>query len=187
MTWEEQLFALFDDLEQQAEAAYGVERTLEVADRSRAEYRSVTLASRLMASLDAEVVLDVRGVGAVAGVLRRVADGWCLVEARSSDWVVRTDALDGVRGASERSRPETTWSPVQRLGVASALRRLADSGVACVLHLVTGATHRAVVLRVGGDFVEVGTGARERGVAPRMLLVPFSSLAAVQSEPHADV
>ena len=35
MAWEEQLFALLDDLEQQAEALYDAEREAELADRSR--------------------------------------------------------------------------------------------------------------------------------------------------------
>ena len=47
----ERFFALFDDLEQQAESLYAEERDLELADRTRAEYSAVTLASRLMASL----------------------------------------------------------------------------------------------------------------------------------------
>ena len=59
MTWEEQLFSLLDDLEQQAEALYDSERDVELADRSRAEYAHVSLASRLMASLDDEVGLEV--------------------------------------------------------------------------------------------------------------------------------
>ena len=63
MGWEEHLFALFDDLEQQAEALYDAERDVELADRSRAEYHHVSLASRLMASLDREVVLDLLGGG----------------------------------------------------------------------------------------------------------------------------
>ena len=66
MGWEEHLFALFDDLEQQAEALYDAEREVEL-DRSRAEYHHVSLASRLMASLDREVVLDLLGGATVAG------------------------------------------------------------------------------------------------------------------------
>ena len=42
MAWEEELFALLDDLEQQAEALYDAERDAELADRSRAEYQQVT-------------------------------------------------------------------------------------------------------------------------------------------------
>ena len=68
MTWEAELFAFLDDLEQQAEAAYDAERAVELADRSRAEYHHVSLASRQRASVGAELVLDVRGTGPVRGV-----------------------------------------------------------------------------------------------------------------------
>ena len=51
MAWEEELFAVLDDLEQQAEALYDAEREVDLADRSRAEYQQVTLASRLMATV----------------------------------------------------------------------------------------------------------------------------------------
>ena len=57
MTWEQELAALFADLEQQADAAFAVDRELQIADRSQAEYARVTLASRLVASLDSEVRL----------------------------------------------------------------------------------------------------------------------------------
>ena len=65
MSWEEQLFSVLDDLEAQAEALYDAERDLELADRSRSEYARVTLTSRLMASLDAELGLELRGLGRV--------------------------------------------------------------------------------------------------------------------------
>ena len=177
MGWEEHLFALFDDLEQQAEALYDAERDLELADRSRAEYHHVSLASRLMASLDQEVVLELLGGGSVAGTLARVGTGWCLVRGAAQDWVVRTAAVLVVVGASERSVPEVAWPAVTRLGLGSALRRVAESGERCVLQLVDGARHEAVLRRVGADFVEAGLGEdAERGV-----LVPFTALAAVQS------
>ena len=75
MDWDEQLFAFLDDLEQQAEALYDAEREGELGDRVRAEYAAVTLASRLMASLDAPLVLHVTGVGTVSGRLQRVGVG----------------------------------------------------------------------------------------------------------------
>src|SRR5205085_1551605 len=77
--WDEQLFAFLDDLEQQAQALYDADRESELADRARSEYAAVSLVSRLMASLDRAVVLDVRGVGPVAGRLRRTGPDWCLV------------------------------------------------------------------------------------------------------------
>lgn len=176
MAWEDELFALLDDLEQQAEALYDAERGAELADRSRAEYRQVSLASRLMASVGADVVLDVRGVGAVGGVLERVGTGWCLVSGSAQDWIVPWAAVMAVRGASDRSTPEVAWSPVARLGLGAALRRLAEAGERCVLHLVDGRMVDGSVHRVGADFLEARVGESARAV-----LVPFEALAAVQS------
>ena len=175
MAWEEELFALLDDLEDQAEALYDAEREIDLADRSRSEYQQVTLAGRLMASVDHDVVLDVRGVGPVAGALERVAGEWCLLRGNAQDWVVALGAITAVRGASDRSVPEVAWSPVTRLGLGSALRRIADTGERCVIHLVDGGVHDGVLRRVGADFVEVAIG------AGRLVLVANAGLAAVQS------
>lgn len=175
MSWEEDLFALLDDLEQQAERLYDAERGAELADRSRSAYQHVTLASRLMASVGLDVTLGVRRVGAVAGRLERVATGWCVVRGPSQDWIIRLDVVDSVHGASARSLPELAWSPLTRLGFGSALRGLSESGQRCVLHLLDGARYDGVLARVGSDFVEAS-------VAPdRTLLVAFAGLAAVQS------
>lgn len=176
MAWEEELFELLDDLEQQAEALYDAERDVELADRSRAEYQQVTLASRLMASVGAQLRLDVRGVGPVSGSLERVGTGWCLVSGVAQDWVVNLAAVSAAVGASGRSVPEVAWSPVARLGLGSALRRLADAGERCVLRLVDGGAHDGILRRVGADFVEVVVGEDRRTE-----LVAFGSLAAVQS------
>ena len=175
VSWEEQLFSVLDDLEQQAEALYDAERDLDLADRSRSEYAQVTLASRLMASLDAELTLELRGVGRVSGILRRVGTGWCLLHGAGQDWIVRTEAITVVHDASPRSVPEVAWSPVTRLGLGSALRRLADARERCLVHLVDGAQARGRADRVGQDFVE---GADTGG---RTGLVPFAALSAAQN------
>jgi hypothetical protein len=175
MAWEEELFSLLDDLEQQAEALYDAERGVELADRSRAEYQQVTLASRLMASVGSDIGLDVRGVGAVAGTLERVGTGWCLVSGRGQDWIVPLGVVVAVRDASDRSAPEVAWSPVARLGLGSALRRLAEAGERCVLRLTDGRMLDGTVRRVGADFVEARIGEDGRAV-----LVPFAALGAVQ-------
>ena len=80
----------------------------------------------------------------------------------------------GVRGASARSVPEVAWSPVDRLGLRAALRRLADAEARCLLHLSDGTRHEALVERVGADFVE----AREASHA--VVLVAYDALVAVQ-------
>lgn len=172
---DERLFAFFDDLEQQARVLYDAERASELADRSRSEYAAVTLLSRLMASTDEELTLDVLGVGPVSGHLRRLGPDWCLLRAPGQDWVVRVAAVKAVEGASQRSVPEVAWSPVNRLGLGSALRRLADAGVECRLHALDGTTRTGTLGRVGADFAELA-------VAPgRVVLVARDSLAAVQS------
>lgn len=178
MTWEEQLFGFLDDLEQQADGLFAAERDLELADRSRSAYQEVGLAGRLMASLDHDLVVHVRGVGPVRGRLERVASGWCLLAAPDQEWVVLLSGIGAVEGASGRAVPEVAWSPLTRLGLGSALRRLADAGERCVVRRTDGAVHDGVLQRVGQDFVEVQEG---EGRGARLTLVAFSGLAAVQS------
>lgn len=155
MAWEEQVFALLEDLEQQAESLYDAERRIELVDRARAEYASVTLASRLAASVGGDVTLDVTGVGRLSGTLGRVAAGWLAVEVTGQEWVVRTSAVAEVRGASVRALPEVAWAAVDRLGVGSALRRLADAGEPCLWHRLDGGRGEGVPTRIGRDFVEI--------------------------------
>lgn len=173
MSWEHDLFALLDDLEGQAAAAWEADREAELADRARAEYAAVTLASRLMASRGEEVALDLPHVGRLHGRLARVGEGWCLLAGRGQDWIVPVDRVVGLRGASERSVPELAWSPVDRLGLRAALRRLADARERCVLHLADGTRQEAYVERVGADFLECRA-------TDGVLLVPYAGLVAVQ-------
>ncbi len=175
MSWEHDLFALLDDLEGQAAAAYEADREAELADRARTEYGTVTLASRLMASRGRDVSFDLPHLGRLEGRLARVGEEWCLLSGTGQDWIVPLRAVTGVRGASERSVPEVAWSPIDRLGLRAALRRIADAQVRCLLHLADGARHEAYVLRVGADFLE------GRAASGEVLLVPYAGLVAVQS------
>ena len=174
MAWEDELFALFDDLEGQASALWEADRDAELADRAQAEYAAVTLAGRLMASTGSTVALDLPGAGRVSGELRRVGQDWCLLAGPAGDWVVPLRHVQAVRGASTRAVPEVAWSPVHRLGLRSALRRLAEGGVSCLLHLAGPVRLEARVERVGADFAEVVTPAGEA------VLVPYAVLVAVQ-------
>jgi hypothetical protein len=176
MSWEDELFAYLDDLEGQAAALFEADRAPELADRSREEYQSVTLAARLMAAVDRDVTLDLVGVGAVTGRLARVASGWCLVRAAGQDWVVRLDAVAAVQGCSERAVPELAWPAAARLGLGAALRRLADSAEPCSLLLVSGQRYDGTLLRAGADFVELAS-----GEAGRVVLVALDHVCAVRS------
>jgi hypothetical protein len=177
MSWETELFALFDDLEGQASVLWEADREAELADRARTEYGTVTLASRLMASRGRVVVLDLPHVGRIEGRLDRVGESWCLLGGQGQDWIVPLHRVVCVRGASERSVPEVAWSPVDRLGLRAALRRLADAGARCQVHLGDGTRHEAYVERVGADFVECRAAADDADP----LLVPYDGLVAVQS------
>jgi hypothetical protein len=182
--WDEGLFDLLDDLEGQAAALFAAERAAELADRSRAEYATVTFEARLMASVGREVALDVAGAGRVAGALRRVGAGWCLVTGAGRDCLVPTGAVETAAGLSERAVPEVAWSPVARLGLGSALRRLADEGVPCVLLTRSGSRHDVVLARVGRDFMEADADAD--GERPRRLVLPLAALGAVQSREQSE-
>ena len=174
MSWEHELFALFDDLEGQADALWQADREAELVDRARSEYAAVTLASRLMASRGDAVALDLPHVGRVQGRLDRVGEGWCLLGAAGQDWIVPLHAVVAVHGAAGRSVPEVAWSPVDRLGLRAALRRIADAGARCLVHLADGTRHEAYVERVGADFLE------GRDTSGAVVLVPYSGLVAVQ-------
>jgi hypothetical protein len=173
--WDERLFAFLDDLEQQAEALYDADRVGELADRSRSEYAAVVLAGRLMASLDTRLTLDLLGVGPVAGVLQRVGPDWCLLHGAAQDWVVPLAAVVAVDGASPRAVPDVAWSPVARLGLGSALRRLADTGQPCRVHATDGTARDGVLGRIGRDFVEAVGG------HGRTVLLPLATVSGVQS------
>jgi hypothetical protein len=64
---------------------------------------------------------------------------------------------------------------VARMGLGSAMGRLADAGERCLLHAVDGSCRDVVVTRVGRDFVEAVMG------EGRSVLLALDSVAAVQS------
>jgi hypothetical protein len=174
--WDDKLFTVFDDLEQQADALFDAERDLQLADLARAEYAEVTLASRLMAAVDHEVALDVEGVGRLEGRLTRVAAEWVMLTVGTAEWVVPLVAVTAAALDTDRSVPEVAWSAVaRRLGLRSALRRLAESAEECVVHSREGVRYQGRIERVGQDFVELRT-------APtKVQLIPVATVAGVQS------
>lgn len=172
--WDERLFAVLDDLEQQAESAFAAERDAEVADRALAEYAQVGLATRMMASLGGRVRLRVAGAGWVEGELRRVAEAWCLVDGAPNQWLVRLAAIRVAAGLSPRSVPEAAWPVTARLGLGSALRRISGNGEQCRLVTLDGEGYDVRLGRVGADFVEAW-----HGESRDPLAVSFSAIAVV--------
>ena len=160
MRWEERLLDLFDDLEQQAEGLALAERDALVAEQSRAEYAEVDLAARLPAPWAAGCWLDVQGVGGLDG---GAAPGRRrLVPARRRAAGAGSSCLPAVRRAAGtrrrgrgRRRPDRSphgWGSRRR---CAAWRRPGRSAC-CTAR--TGQVLRAVLGRVGRDFVEVPSG-----------------------------
>ena len=143
MEWDERLFAFLDDLEGRAEALYDAERETDLADRSRAEYAAVTLAGRLMASSGTRRRPRRARGGPVAGVLQRVGPDWCLARGAGPGLGgpagCRRAACEGASDAG--ACPRSPGHRSTRLGLGSALRRLADAGEPCVVHGVDGTAH----------------------------------------------
>jgi hypothetical protein len=176
MSWERALLELFDDLEQQAEGLALAHRDADVAELARAEYAEVDLESRLHASLDQDVELQVRAAGPLRGRLARVGNGWCLlasVDGHRRETVVVTSAVLGARGLAAGARPEPLRGVASRLGIGSVLRRLAEHGARVTVVRGDGELRSGVLARVGADFLELA----DEG---RLELVPFGALVAVR-------
>lgn len=178
MSWDERLGELFDDLEQQAEGLALSQRDAEVAELVRAEYAQVDLTARLHGSLGHRLLLDVDGLRVLDGVLGRVGSGWCLLDSGAREWVVRLDAVRSLRGLGERVVRAQARPLAARLGLASALRSVAQAQVDAVLHRVDGSATRGRLERVGSDFVDLRVGDRDAGY---LETVPFVALAAVRT------
>lgn len=197
--WERALGALFDDLEGQAEAAFAEERAWEVLDRADTEFATVDLVGRLMAIREGEVALQVSGPGRVMGRLSRVTETWCLVEGSGQEWLVPLAAVGLVEGLTARSVAREARPITARLGLGSALRRVAATRIECRIWLRDGSTRDGQLGRVGADFVELAApGADRRRPAAASIAapiaaptaagggiaaVPWSALGAVQSRP----
>ncbi len=177
MSWEESMFAVFDDLEQQADGLHHLERDAEVADLTVAEYSRVSLASRLHASLGQVLRVRLLGGHVVAGRLARLGEDWLLLADGVSEWVVRHQGVVTVSGLSVKAHSEDTWPVVDRLTLRAVLRRLSTANEACLVHFCDDQQVEGRIGRVGRDFFELTVG--ESG--DRLVqAVPNAAVAALQ-------
>lgn len=171
---DEELFALFDDLESQAEAEFVAERDLEVAERVAIEYREVTWSSRVCGSLGLPVSIAVAGVGVLSGRLERAGAGWLVLAAGSGSWLVVDSGIEAITGLGPRSIPEAARGVGMRLGLGSPMRAIAESGRWVVIHLSAGGVYRGRIGRVGADFHEM------HDDAGTVTVVPWQAIAVVR-------
>jgi hypothetical protein len=177
--------AFFDDLEAQAEQLAQEERAAELADRVRAEVGMLRLLDRARAAASLPIRLQLRGVGPLAGVLRRAAPEWWLLDQEAGrEVMVVVAAVLTARGFGRHSAAPGSEGVVEsRLGLRHALRGIARDRSAVHVDLVDGTRVAGTVDRVGADFIEL---ARHAPDEPRRLrdvldteLLPIAALAAV--------
>lgn len=185
---DDSLFALFDDLEQQAAGLHLAEREAEVEELAVAEYAQVTLVERLHGARGSPVRLRLVDGDLLSGTLRRVGRDWLQVDdPHGCSWLVRIGAVAAASGLGTRAVNEDALPVTARLSLRSALRALAEARGQCVLHLVGGDRVEGVPGRVGQDFVEIHptdpatervAGGRAHG--PAVQVVPLSGLVALR-------
>ena len=171
--------ALFEDLEQQAAGLHLVERDLEVAELTVAEYARISLGERLHASLDHVIRVRLVGGRQVSGRLARVGADWLLLVDGGAEWVVRTAGVVSITGLSPRADNEETWSVVDRLSLQALLRRLSADSAACLVHLVDDQQLQGRIGRVGKDFVEIHVG---EGAGRSLQVVQVETVTALQEQ-----
>jgi hypothetical protein len=171
------MFAVFDDLEQQAQGLHLVERDAEVADLTVAEYATVSLASRLHASLGQDLRVRLLGGRVVGGRLARLGADWFLLVDGSSEWVIRHQGVVTVGGLSPKAHSEDTWSVVDRLTMRAVLRRLAGANEPCLVHFCDDQQLEGHIGRVGQDFFELNVGEPADRIVQA---VPNAAVAALQ-------
>jgi hypothetical protein len=176
MGWEETMFALFDDLEQQAEGLQLAGRDADVAELTMAEYSRISMGARLHASLGLDLRVRLVGGHVVAGRLARLGEDWLLLVDRSAEWIVRHNGIASVAGLSPRAHSEQTWSVVDRLTLRAVLRRLSGSNEPCLVHFVDAQQVAGRIGRVGRDFFELHA---TEGAATQVQVVPVEPVAAI--------
>ncbi|MEO7350556.1 MAG: hypothetical protein ABIR34_11065 [Marmoricola sp.] len=171
------MFAVFDDLEQQAAGLHLAERDAEVADLTVAEYSRIGLGARLHASLGLELRLRLVGGDQVSGRLARVGEDWMLLVDQSGEWIVRHAGVVSLTGLSSRANSEETWSVMDRLSLRAVLRRLSGVHEPCRVHFCDHQQIEGRVGRVGRDFFELHVGV---GPDRSLQVVPVSAVSALQ-------
>jgi len=177
MGWEKTMFALFDDLEQQAEGLHLAGRDADVAELTMSEYSRVSLGARLHASLGLELRARLVGGHVVVGRLARLGEYWLLLVAGSAEWIVRYEGIASLAGLSARAHSEQTWSVMDRLSLRAVLRRLSGENEPCLVHLVDAQQIGGRIGRVGRDFFELRAG---EGAQTQVQVVPVAPVVAIQ-------
>lgn len=158
---------LFEELEAQAGDLEAQERDALVEELREGEWADTSWRSLL----GGDVVLDVIGVGRIAGTCVLVNERIVQLNAGRADHVISSAAVAAIVSAQRRADETTAVSAA--LGWGHVFRALRHDGERVRVQLVSGTTVDGVVEVVGTDFVRV----REESGREQMLT--FAALAMV--------
>ena len=178
MRWD----ALFADLEAQFETEQAAGLAAEVADLTRAEVASITLADRLHAQVGAELTWWTVDGERLAAPLREVGADWVLVGADRRSRLLPLAAVTAVSGLSRAAEPAGDGPVRRRLPLTVVLRRLALDRAVVELAVRGGRHLVGTVDRVAADHVDVAVrppDQPDRGPVER-LTVPIGMLLQVR-------
>jgi small nuclear ribonucleoprotein (snRNP)-like protein len=174
---QDSVLGMLDDLELQAEGLHLAERAVEVDELSVAHYAEVELAARLHASIGLDVRVTMAGGIELRGRLAGVGADWILVDGGAAPaCFAHLPEVVEIAGLGPRAVPDPARPVSARLSLRSVLRRLAEDGQPCALHLRGGRMVQGVLVRIGADFVDLRPG--DTGVP---VCVPLDAVAVVQT------
>ncbi|GIG55409.1 hypothetical protein [Demequina activiva] len=151
MRWE----ALFRDLEAQADAQADEQWRHEVAERTRGERASVTVAARVAAARGGSVSAVLRDGTRVSGVLVDSGGDWALVTDGGRQHLVSLASVAVLDGLPRRA--DVLSAVESRLSIAHALRALSRERARVAVR--TGVEVAGVIVGVGADHINVLTDA----------------------------
>lgn len=182
MRWDE----LFRDLEAQWEQLERGEQAGEVADRTRRELASVSLADRLRAAGGSEIELALLAGERVVGRVLDTGPEWVLLEQGRQEVLVPMAAVVWASGLPVRAPGGVPLGAVAaRMGLGIVLRGLVRERAPVSVTTVDGSVSTGTFDRVGADAVDLAVHepglARRAGAVRGVRVLPFRALVSVRA------
>ncbi|UKA48507.1 hypothetical protein LFT48_13745 [Arthrobacter sp. FW305-123] len=190
MRWD----SLFRDLEGQLANTRALEVESEITERARVESAGIEVADRLRGARGAEIKIVLIGGQTIRGRLNHVGSQWLILAEGARQWLLPYSSVLSYQGLGRVAlKPESQIQ--QSLGIASALRALAQDRTEVVVHLKASAGEgfglQGVMDKVGRDFFDLAVvlhgEVRRAGNVTAVMTIPFSSLAALCSAGNQDL